>query len=56
MSLQNSAEAQEELLGQVPLGRAGDPYEVARLVLFLASEESSYITGAQIPIDGGLLA
>jgi 3alpha(or 20beta)-hydroxysteroid dehydrogenase len=38
-----------------PMGRHGTAEECARLVLFLASDESSYITGAEIPIDGGLL-
>jgi 3-oxoacyl-[acyl-carrier protein] reductase len=37
----------------VPLGRLAEPEDVARAVLFLASEESSYITGAVLPIDGG---
>ncbi len=40
----------------VPLGRAGQPEEVARLALFLTSEESSYITGQPFVIDGGWLA
>ncbi|QDY77313.1 SDR family NAD(P)-dependent oxidoreductase [Streptomyces qinzhouensis] len=40
----------------VPLGRAGRPEEVARLVLFLSCEDSSYITGQPIVIDGGWLA
>ena len=40
----------------LPLARVGQPEEVARLVLFLASEESSYCTGAEFVIDGGLLA
>lgn len=37
----------------IPLGRVGMPSEVANLVLYLASEKASYITGAVIPIDGG---
>lgn len=38
-----------------PLGRAGQPEEVAKLIAFLLSDESSYITGAVHTIDGGLL-
>lgn len=41
---------------QIPLGRLGRPEDVANLALFLASEESSWITGAAIPLDGGLSA
>lgn len=40
----------------VPLGRYGQPREVAELVAFLASRAASYITGAQILVDGGMLA
>lgn len=41
---------------RIPLGRLGRPEDVANLALFLASEESSFITGALIVIDGGILA
>jgi len=46
----------EATLARVPLGRVGKPEEVSNLVLFLASGESSYITGSTIVIDGGWLA
>ena len=45
---------QQEILGQVPLKRMATPEEVAATIAFLASEEAGYITGAVIPVDGGL--
>lgn len=51
--------SEEELAGmlqQVPLKRIGKPEEVSALVVFLASEESSYVTGATFHVDGGWLA
>jgi 3alpha(or 20beta)-hydroxysteroid dehydrogenase len=44
------------IFATLPLGRIGQPQEVARLALFLASDESSYCTGAEFLIDGGMLA
>ncbi|QGM45972.1 glucose 1-dehydrogenase [Methylocystis heyeri] len=41
---------------QVPLGRFGKPEEIAKVALFLASEDSSYIAGAEIFVDGGMVA
>lgn len=39
-----------------PIGRIGQPIEIARLVVFLMSDEASFITGASYVIDGGLTA
>jgi len=44
----------EKYLAQIPLARFASPEEIASLVCFIASKEASYITGAVIPIDGGL--
>jgi len=48
--------AMEGILTRLPLHRVGKPEEVSNLVLFLASDESSYITGSTVVVDGGWLA
>ena len=45
----------EEINEQIPLKRMGSPKEVAKVVKFLSSEDSSYITGQVINIDGGMV-
>jgi glucose 1-dehydrogenase len=48
-------EQQKELLEEIPLGRVGQPEEIAALCTYLASEAASYVTGATFVIDGGLM-
>ena len=50
-----SDKIKEESVKQIPLGRFGKAEEVANVALFLASEQSGYITGQVIRIDGGIV-
>jgi 3-oxoacyl-[acyl-carrier protein] reductase len=54
MSAAYPPQLKEDLIRSIPLGRMGQPKEVASVVVFLASEEASYITGADIPVNGGM--
>lgn len=48
-------QVKEAILSQIPLGRYGDPEDIAYLVGFLSSEQSQYITGQVIHVDGGMV-
>ena len=55
-SFQRGDARRERLVNDVPMGREGETIEVANAVLFLASDEASYITGAELVVDGGFTA
>ena len=46
----------DRIVRATPLRRVGEPVEIARVALFLASDEASYMTGAHVPVDGGVTA
>jgi NAD(P)-dependent dehydrogenase (short-subunit alcohol dehydrogenase family) len=54
--LENVPDVEQHVAARHPLGRLGEPEDVANCCLYLASEESSWVTGAIIPVDGGLIA
>jgi 3-oxoacyl-[acyl-carrier protein] reductase len=54
MTAQLPEDVQKSYKGQIPLGRFASPEEVADVVRFLASEQAGYVTGAVVPVDGGL--
>ena len=53
LATEESRKATEKL---IPMGRVGQPEDLANAILFLASDEASYITGASLPVDGGRMA
>ncbi len=46
----------QDLLTRIPMGRVGEPHEIGNAIVFLASDESSYMTGSELVIDGGYTA
>ncbi len=55
-ALEEDKAANDMLVAMHPVGRLGEPEEIASLALFLASDEASFIHGAYLPVDGGFLA
>lgn len=55
MTAKLTEKAKEELTNAIPLGKLGQPEDVAKVVLFLASDDAAYITGQVINVDGGMV-
>jgi NAD(P)-dependent dehydrogenase (short-subunit alcohol dehydrogenase family) len=56
MPPEQAATLQQDVMSRIPLKRAGEPRDIGNGVLFLASDESSYMTGSELVIDGGYTA
>jgi meso-butanediol dehydrogenase/(S,S)-butanediol dehydrogenase/diacetyl reductase len=55
-SVASQPEMMAKFRDRIPLGRAADPKEIAAVIAFLASEDASFITGVNLPVDGGMSA
>ena len=56
MTYSNYNKVFKQLKGITPMGRFAEPSEIAKLIVFLCSDDASYMTGAYVPVDGGWLA
>lgn len=52
----NKKETEQQFMGMEPVGRFGLPEEIADAVLWLCSDEASFVTGIALPVDGGFVA
>ena len=55
-AVMSSPESRHTILSRTPMGRCGEPEEVASIAVFLASDDSSYMTGQTLYVDGGRMA
>ena len=53
MVMQGPEAVRNEIISKIPVGRLGEPHEIARVVEFLSAEDAGYITGANVPVNGG---
>ena len=51
----SAADIEAAIVATVPLGRLGEPAEIADVITFLASERASFVTGTFLPVDGGIV-
>jgi 3-oxoacyl-[acyl-carrier protein] reductase len=56
MAARVSPDVKARMIDRIPMGRAGEPRELARAIAFLASDDASYVTGQCLVVDGGLSA
>lgn len=54
--MKNDQALLERFYDRIPLKRAGEPEDIADAIAFIASDDARYITGANLPVDGGLTA
>ena len=56
VALRDNPEQYEILQQTIPMGRMGDPVDIANAVLYFACDESRYVTGTELVVDGGMIS